>query len=778
MPLQKLQFRPGINRETTSYTNEGGWFDGDKVRFRFGTPEKIGGWTLNSSSYFLGTCRALHPWTAADGNFYLGVGTNLKYYVQNGGNYYDITPVRSTDVALFTLTATAPDDLNGAISADQETITLTDASAFPDSGVIKIDAEEILYASKDGNVLSGAVRGFNNSTAASHADAAAVSCATIKATQNDNGTASNTFVTFSNAASLGGDVTADILNQEYQIRVSSSGAAITDFFLFEARTVATVSSITTATGYTPTYVFANSSDTGNGKNTFTNSTVDTTSGDATCTMDDTSVLVVGAPISGTGIPASTTVLSITDATTFELSANATATGTNITATITTTAAAYQVNAGSDTASTGTGWGVGPWGRQAWGEAANAVDSIDSQLRTWSHDNFFDDLIINPRNGGIYYWDESLGLSDNRAVNIASSAFGTTFEPPIVASQIMISDRDAHVLAFGTNAEGTTNQDPLLIRFSDQGNPRDWQLTDENTAGDLILSAGSKIIAAVETRQQILVFTDVSVHSLQFLGPPDTFGVNIISENVTINGPLSAINVEETVFWMGQDEFYMYNGSVQRIPCSVRDYVFSDFNSAQADKSFAASNSAFGEVWWFYPSLSSDENDSYVVYNYQENIWFYGTLPRTAWISRGANKEPVAASVDNRLYFQESGDDDGSTAPSTAINSYIESSQTSMGNGDEFVLLTRIIPDLTFRASSGTPSVTMTLKTRRYPGANYTTTDASSVSRTSEVPVEQFTEQVNVRLRGRSFAFRIESSEREMTWRLGTPRVDLRPDGRR
>tara|TARA_R110000765_G_scaffold71788_2_gene139360 strand:+ start:2791 stop:5112 length:2322 start_codon:yes stop_codon:yes gene_type:complete len=773
MPLQKLQFRPGINRETTSYTNEGGWFDGDKVRFRFGTPEKLGGWTTNSKAYFLGTCRALHPWTSADGDFYLAVGTNLKYYIQSGGTYYDITPLRSTDVGVSIFAATAPDELDGAITADQEDILLDDAAGFPSSGVVKIGTEHILYASVDGDTLRGCVRGFDSTTAVAHADAAVVDCATIKVAQTAHGALADSFVTFSDAASLGGNVTAAVLNQEYQIR-----AVTDDEFLFEARQLASLTDITTSTGYTPVYVFANASDTGTGKNTFTNSTVDTTSGDATCTMDATIVLVVGAPISGTGIPASTTVLSITDATTFELSANATATNTNITATITTTTAAYQVNAGSDTGAVGRGWGIGPWGRQGWGEPANAVDSTESRLRTWSQDNFFDDLILNSRGGGVYYWDSSDGLINNRAVNIASAEFGTTFQTPTVASQVMISDRDAHVIAFGTNTAGTTEQDPLLIRFSDQGNPRDWAITETNTAGDLVLSAGSRIITAVETRQQILVFTDVSVHSMQFLGPPYTFGVNIVSDNVTINGPLSAINVEDTVYWMGQDEFYLYNGSVQRLPCTVRDYVFSDFNTEQADKSFAASNAAFGEIWWFYPSLLSDENDRYVVYNYQENVWFYGTLPRTAWISRGANKEPISASTDNRLYFQESGDDDGSTSPSTAIDSYIESSPITMENGDNFMLLTRLIPDITFRSSSGSPSVSMTLQAKRFPGASYAYSDASTVTRTAVVPVEQFTEQVNVRLRGRSFSFRIDSEQREMQWRLGTPRVDIRPDGRR
>jgi len=475
------------------------------------------------------------------------------------------------------------------------------------------------------------------------------------------------------------------------------------------RTVSTIGSITTTTGLDPTYVFADSSDTGSG----------------------------GGSIVG----------------------------------------AYQVNTGQDTVTFGTGWGAGTWGRGTWGSAA-AVSAANRSLRTWSHDNFGEDLIINPRDGGIYYWDRSNGTS-TRAVDISSAAFGTTFSPPVVAKQVLVSDRDKHVIAFGTNPEGDNTQDPLLIRFCDQGNIRDWETTVTNTAGDLKLGTGSEIVAAVETRQQILVFTDVSVHAMQYLGPPYTFGINIISDNVTIRGPLTAVNVEDTVYWMGQDEFYMFNGVVNRLACTVRDYVFSDFNSDQAGKAFGAVNAAFGEIWWFYPSASSTDNDRYVVFNYQQNIWYYGNLGRSAWMDRSsAEANPVAASTDHYLYNHELGFNDGSTVPASAISAYIESSQVTMGEGDNFVLLRRLIPDVTFRSSTDSPELTMTLKARRFPGANYSSSDASTVSQTATVPIEQFTEQAHVRLRGRSFALRVESTDTDTTWRLGTPRVDIRPDGRR
>jgi hypothetical protein len=320
---------------------------------------------------------------------------------------------------------------------------------------------------------------------------------------------------------------------------------------------------------------------------------------------------------------------------------------------------------------------------------------------------------------------------------------------------------------------------LLIRFSDQENVAEWQSLATNTAGDLRIGSGSKIITAVETRQQVLVFTDVSLHAMQFLGPPFTFGINSLSEGITIASPLSAIAVEDNVFWMGAEEFYVYGGSVQRLPCSVRDYIFTDINNDQLEKITAGVNSAFGEVTWFYPSASSDENDSYVTYNYEQKIWSYGLMARTVWLDRGVNAEPIAASPDHYLYLQEVGFDDGSTSPATAITSYIESSQMDLGEGEQFAFMRRLITDLTFRNSTAaTPSAIMTLKVRNFPGGNYLDSDANSVAKTASVPIEQFTEQVFVRLRGRSFAFRIDSSDTGVGWRLGSPRVDIRPDGRR
>ena len=639
MPLTKLQFKPGLNRETTSYTNEGGWYDGDKVRFRFGFPEKIGGWVKRSqTNSFLGTCRALHPWVTLGLDKFIGVGTSEKYYIDQGGAFTDITPIRET---------TAAGDVTFSATDGDATITVTDT-------------------------LHGAVV--------------------------------DDFVTFSGAVSLGGNITADVLNQEYKI------ASIVDSntYTIEARAVATLSEITVDGAYSPTPVTANSSDTGNGGSS-----------------------VVGA---------------------------------------------YQVNVGLDTTVFGSGWGAGTWGRNTWGSAAT-VSLVTDTLRVWSHDNFGEDLLINIRGGGIYYWDASTGLG-SRAVNITSLAGSN--KAPTTAKQVLVSDRDRHVIAFGCDSEANPGvEDALLIRFSDQESLTDWESRADNTAGELRLGSGSEIITAVETRQQVLVFTDESLYTMQFLGPPFTFGINLISEQITVQSPLSAVAVEDNVFWMGQNEFYVYGGTVQRMPCTVRDYVFDDFNESQSEKVVGALNNEHSEIWWFYPSSSSENIDRYVVYNYIEKVWYYGNLGRTAWIDRGIFDRPIAASNDGYLYEHEQGFDDGSTNPATAISAYIESSQVDIGDGDSFAFIRRLIPDLTFLDSTAsTPSAIMTLKTRNFPGGNYLNSVASTVEKSASVPVEQFTNQANVRLRGRSFALRVSSDEAGVGWRLGSPRVDIRPDGRR
>ena len=703
MPLTKLQFKPGINREVTSYSNEGGWFDMDKVRFRFGFPEKIGGWLKNNENNYLGTCRALHPWVALDGTQYVGVGTHLKYYLLEGGAFYDITPIRATTAAGGVTFLAGADTLDGAVAADDETIVLTSSTNFPATGLIKIGSEQISYAAISSNTLTGCARGQNGTTAAAHLDNAAVTCSTIKVTDDDHGALDNDFVTYTDAATLGGVITAAVLNQEYQIQTVLDD----DTYLIEARTVQLVSDITTTNGLEPTLVFANTSDTGTG-------------GSAT----------VGA---------------------------------------------YQINTGLDTTITGNGWNAGSWGRGTWNSAADL--SIDGQtLRVWSHDNFGEDLVINPRDESVYYWDKS-GGTGTRAVDLGSLA--NSQSPPTSAKIVLVSDNDRHVIAFGCNPENSTTQDPLLVRFSSQGAANDWAASATNTAGDLTIGSGSEIVAAIETKQQVLVFTDVSLHAMQFLGPPFTFGISVVSENITIASPLAAVNIEDTVYWMGRNEFYAFAGTVQRLPCTVRDYVFDDLNIFQLGKITAGSNSAFGEIWWFYPSSTSQENDRYVVYNYMEKVWSYGNLGRTAWLDRGIIDLPLVAAPDHFLYNHETGFDDGSTLPISAMTAFIESSQMDMGDGDEFIFMNRMIPDLTFGNSTAeSPSATMTLSARNFPGGLYLQSQSKAVTRTSTTPIEQWTQQVNLRLRGRAFALKLETTGEGVGWRLGTPRVDIRSDGRR
>ncbi len=625
MPLRKLQFKPGVNQEITSYSNEGGWRDCDKIRFRFGYPEKIGGWEKYSSATYLGSARALHNWIALDGSNYLGVGTHLKYYIEEGQAFSDITPIRST---------TGAGDATFAATNGSAVITVTDSS---------------------------------------------------------HGAVENDFVTFSSAASLGGNITAAVLNIEHQIT------------------------------------------------------------------------------------------QIVDANTYKITASATASGSDSGNGGSNTVAAYQINVGLDSVVGGTGWGAGTWGRGAWGSAEPNGLTTTTEIRLWSHDNFGEDLLINARDSNIFYWDRTNNLS-TRAIEL-STISGTKRSVPTIAKQILVSDQDRHVIAFGcdglnssnTAAQGNGTQDPLLIRFSSQEDPIDWYPTATNTAGDIRLGAGSTFVQAVETKREILVWTDTALNSMRFIGPPFTFGLQQLASNITIMGPNAAVATEDVVFWMGIDNFYVYAGQTQQLPCTVKNKVFLDFNFSQTAKVIAGVNSEFSEVFWFYPSAASNDNDRYVVYNYGEKVWYFGTMSRSAWLDRGVRQYPIAAES-SYLYNHELGyDDDGS-----AMNSFIESAALDIEDGDRFVYINKVIPDLTFTGSTNlsSPQATFTVKARNFPGASFDNTAASAAIRTSESPVEKFTEQLYLRARGRSFAMRIESEALGAKWKLGSPRVDMRPDGRR
>ena len=625
MPLTKLQFRPGINRDITSYSNEGGWRDGDKIRFRLGYPEKIGGWQKFSASTYLGSARALHNWIALDGSNYLGLGTHLKYYIEEGTSFNDITPIRTTTSA-------------GALT----------------------------FAATTGST-------------------------TLTVTHTGHGCQQFDFVTVSGAVSLGGDITAAILNAEHQV------VRVIDGNTYEI----TVS------------VPALATDTGNGGGS-----------------------VVGE---------------------------------------------YQINVGLDTTVGGTGWGAGTYGRGGWGSTAPGGLTTTTQIRLWSHDNFGEDLLINPRDSFIYYWDKS-GGAGARAVEL-STLSGTKTSVPTVCKQVMVSDRDRHVLAFGCDGinssssatQGDGVQDPLLIRFSDQENALDWYPSVTNTAGDLRLGSGSTFVRAIETKREILVWTDTALTSLRFIGPPFTFGLQQLANNITIIGPNAAVATEDFVFWMGLDNFYVYAGQTAQLPCTVKDKVFADINLSEFDKVYGAVNSEFGEVFWLYPSAESEENDRYVVYNYLDKIWYYGNIERTAWLDRGTRDFPIAAEG-GYLYNHEFGYD----ADGQAMDSYIESAAIDIGDGDHFAYIRRVIPDLTFTGSTNisSPQATFTIKARNFPGEDFGNTASGTASRTSVSPVEEFTNQLDLRIRGRSFALRVDSNALESKWKLGSPRVDIKQDGRR
>tara|TARA_R100001377_G_scaffold49248_1_gene28530 strand:- start:386 stop:2248 length:1863 start_codon:yes stop_codon:yes gene_type:complete len=620
MPLAKFQFKAGIDKEGTSYTNAGGWFDASLVRFRKGFVEKIGGWTKQSATAFVGTCRNLFAWISLGGSKYLFVGTNLKAYVLEGTTLSDITPIRATTT-------------NG-----------------------------IVFAATNGSAV-------------------------ITATDSSHGATVNDFVTISGAASLGGAITAAVLNQEYQV-VSVPSA---NTFTFTA----------TAT--------ANGSDTGNG---------------------------------GSGADA-----------------------------------AYQLSAGLDVYLQSTGFGSGRWGDGGYGSSTSL--SFTNQLRLWSSDNFGEDLILHPRGGGVFYWDESGGTT-TRAVDITTLS-GANLSPT-VGLQTIVSDTDRHVIVLGADpvvgGARTGTLDPMFVAFSDQESITEWEPKTDNTAGSIRLSSGSEIRGGIRSRQETLIWTDTALYSMQFVGPPLTFSVNLINEGVGMIGPNACTNSPNGIFWMSDDGFYLYNGSVKKLPCSVLSYIQEDLNLGQAFKVFGLLNSEYNEVWWFYPADSdgTEEVSRYVIYNYEEGSWSIGQLVRTAWVEEGVFQKPLAT-TNNFIYNQEDGDDDDGL-PMDGV--FIESADFDLQDGNSFAFIRRMIPDIKFygtNVESGVPQINMLLKTRNAPSESLTTRATKDISNN--------TDQVHVRARGRQAVLRLQSDDDAATgvrlgykWRLGYTRLDISPDGRR
>ena len=715
MPLQKLQFTPGVQHDGSRYSSSGSWSEADKVRFRAGAPEKIGGWQRAVLQPFLGTCRQLFPFSDLTGSFYLGIGTSFKYYIERGGSMYDITPIR---------------------------VTKTPSNPF------------------------STTNGSN----------------VVKVTIPDHGATNGDFVTFSGASAVGGLT----ISGEYQITSVETSAI---FYI-----VAASNATSTATGGgTVTAVFQ--INTGTDSTLYANGWGAGTWGGI---IAENSVSFTGAINNGSTLAGTTLTVSAIPAGTIALiQAGDLITGSGVSVSPPGSSATYILNQLTGTtgglgtytvsisqlvpstatmsALEGTGWGVGA-----------DTETSSTRLRLWSSDNYGQDLIINPRDAAIYYWLNSGGLGV-RAVRLDSLAGASGV--PAVARQIMVSTLDRKALAFGCTDILTGEQDRLLIRWSDNQDPVQWTPLEDNSAGGLRIPTGSEFITAVKTKQEILVWTESAVHALKYIGAPFEYTISRLGM-ATIVGPNATASANDVVFWMGANGFFQYDGRVYGLPCSVKDYVFNDLNWNQAEKICGGSNMSFNEVWWFYPSLNSEENDRYVVYNYNEKVWTVGTIVRTAWIDRGLEDYPRAAGVDGYIYFHEIGQDDGSTNPALPIVAYIESAPVEIGSGETFGFAWRMIPDLTFRnSSSANPTVDFVLQAQDYSGSafsqisdNNTTlvpnTTTSGAITTITFPVAQFTSQTYFRLRGRMMSLRVQSDGLGVAWRLGVPRVDIRQDGRR
>jgi len=641
MPLKKILFRPGVNRENTRYASEalgsvnsgtnaaGGWYESEKVRFRSGTPEKIGGWVRISDETYEGVCRSLWNWVTLTGANLVGVGTNLKFYIESGGAYNDITPLRVVPAPTinnnpFALTAST-------------TVTVTDTA---------------------------------------------------------HGCVTGDFVTFSGATTIGGggtNVTAAVLNQEFQVTVIN------------------------ANSYT-----------------------------ITISVTPNATAIAGSPGGGASV-----------------------------------VAAYQLNVGPEFAIPLTGWGAGAFGAGLFGYGGTSTSS----LRLWSQSNFGEDLIFAPRGGGLYYWDQTNGLN-TRGV-LVSSIMGADADVPSVVLSTFVSDASRFVFCFGCDDYSSSSLNPMLIRWSDQENFLVWTPAPTNQAGSLQLSHGSEIVAAIQARQEIVVFTDSALYSLQYVGPPVVWSSQLLGDNVSIIGPNAVCLASGVVYWMGVDKFYKYDGRVQTLRCDLRQYIFSDINLTQALQVFAGTNEGFNEAWWFYCSAGSNTVDKYVVYNYLEDIWYYGTMARSAWLDSGLRNYPLGATYINNLVNHELGVDDNATSTTTAISALIGSSEFDIDDGHNFGFIWRVLPDLTFRGStSGTPQCTMTLIPFENSGSGATDprstagTSNASIQRIATAPIEEFTGQVYIRVRGRQLIFQMESTQVGTTWQLGAPRIDIKQDGRR
>jgi hypothetical protein len=639
----KLQFKPGVNRDQTDYSNEGGWRECDKIRFRSGYPEKLGGWLKSAPDPFIGYCRQMLNWVTSYSDDMLAMGTDVKVYIEIAGNYYDITPLRDTDPVLD-----APDTNN--------CINTTNGQAK-----VTVNLGAVAHGAQTGDYVT--VSG----------------------------------VTGSGSPSNIGGIPITQINGNYRITV-------VDAYIFS-------------------YVVSTSA-------------TSTVTGSGGTAIDLEFELSPGFPISVLGY----------------------------------------------------GWGTATWGRGTWG--TGSAYPIALQQRDWWFDNFDNDLVMNYRNGEGYWWargnlDDPTTALGTRAISLSDYATAqgyTASAVPVKIMQLLVSQQDRHLIAFGAVPFGSVDPDdfdPMLIRWADQDTPGDWTPTLTNTAGDLRVSRGSRIIRALPTRQEILIWTESHLYTLQFLGTTDVFGLQEYADNISIMSPRAMATASNTTYWMGQDKFYAYTGRVETLPCTLRNHVFNDFNLQQAEQVVCGTNEQWNEVWWFYPTADSDYNNAYVVYNHLERIWYYGYVPRTAWLDTSIRYYPQAANTPSGtesgyLYSHELGvnDDD------LPMDSYIQSSDFDLDDGDQFMLTRRIIPDISFDGSTAaSPEVTLTVRPRNFPGSAFRVDPADS-QRVIETSVGAYTDQVFVRARARQMALKVASDELGVQWQLGAPRLDARPDGRR
>lgn len=864
--LQKLNFRPGVNREGTDLSVEGGWYACNLVRFRSGMPEKLGGWVINGSGYFLGTCRNLIEWISLSGYYILGIGTNLKYYVQVGGIYYDITPIRLD----LTLGANPVYPIYGSLAATINdtvtTFTVSSGTAFSRAApyVVTIGSEDIYVAAASGTTLSGCIRGYNNTTPATHNSGATITSTYVAVAATANGAGPGDYVTFEDLTAFG-PYTAAELNTEFQV----VGVA-TNYIAVDTGVQST--SATNGGGNAPAHAFfqltigGDINIFGNGWSVGSWVSQQTGAGLTTTTAD---------------INSSATTIPVTDASAFAASGYvyieaewiqySGKTGTSLTGCTRGFGDTMATDHMSGRTVTGLQYSIA--NARGWNTGITLSDSVQGFrefLRLWSSDNYGQMLIFNPDGGGVYYWDPGTSLSGGgqvtaRAINLLDYPTADGYAP-YVASNVLVTE-ERHIVAFGTNdwlGTAPTQQDPMFVTWCSQEDPAVWLPAATNTAGSYRLSSGSTIITVQSTRQEYLIWTDSSLYSMRYLGPPYVFGFNLLATDITIASANSVVTANNITYWMGQDKFYAYSGRVDTLPCSLRQYIFDDINTDQLQQIYAGQNEKYNEVWWFYPSAGSTYNDRYVVYNYLEKLWYYGQLLRSAWMGSHIQAVPIAAYnraavfeitgvsgtgaitgidiVDGGQYTQapasssviavggtgancsfvialnndgevtsatisqpgvnytlgdiltvvggqgagnilyhETGLNDAAVNPPIPMNSYIESADFDLGEGNSLAFVTRLIPDVDFIGSVvPAPYVTMTISGRDYPGqGNFRTADAAVVA-SSEVTTQvyNYTNQAWIRLRARQVAFRIGSNDLDVKWQLGVPRLRIQPDGRR